>query len=137
MLSLVFLLCLVTCASQAQTADIKKATPSEQSQSSPTPTAAKASPTSPTAATPIAATAPSAAAADGTKFKVPSSYRARTHDGETVYCRKEALIGSRVAKEHCLSLDQVKELEIHNQESRDRMEQNQRICGGGAGCTSP
>jgi hypothetical protein len=87
--------------------------------SDPEPTAAKpavaAVPVAPVASPAEAAKpadASSAKPADGQEVKaarVPSGYRAREIDGETVYCRKSTPLGSRFPTEVCMTVAQYEE----------------------------
>lgn len=80
----------------------------------------------PAAAAPAPAAVPaSAAAADeaAKPFKPPAGYKARTVKGETMYCRKEAAIGSRFKETVCLTEAQLKDQLLREEENRIRMGQ--------------
>jgi len=101
-----------------------------------------AAPTAPATAAAAAAAKPAApVAADGTgnaaaTAKVPSGYSAKTRNGETVYCKKVARIGSNLATETCMTAAQADELARRSNLERQEFRQNQAICGtGGCGGT--
>lgn len=89
----------------------------------PAATPATAAPAAPAPAS--AATAAPAAAADAAAkpFKPPPNYKARVVKGETMYCRKEAPIGSRFKETICLTEAQLKDQLLREEENRIRMGQ--------------
>jgi hypothetical protein len=52
------------------------------------------------------------------KHLLASGYKKKTHNGQTVYCRKEMPIGSRFEVEHCGS---AQDMELQAQQARDLM----------------
>jgi hypothetical protein len=92
-----------------------------------------------TAAKPAAAAAPAVAGATGSevdKAKVPSGFKAKTRDGETVYCKKVAKTGSNFATETCMTAAEAQDLERKAESDRDQFRKNQTLCGtGGCGGT--
>jgi len=98
-------------------------------------------PTTPTAAAtvaarPVAAAAPAAAETTGkvgAKAKVPSGFKAKTRDGETVYCKKVAQVGTRFETETCMTAAEAAELERKAESDRAQFRKNSTICGTG-GC---
>jgi hypothetical protein len=102
--------------------------------------AAQAAPAAPPAAsstsTEAAAKAPAKAAATAADTKnseaeqekhlLASGYKKKTRNGQTVYCKKEAPIGSRFEVEHCGS---AQDMELAAQQGRDLMN-NSRTQGG-------
>ena len=97
-----------------------------------------AAPTAPAPAAVAAAAKPAAApgAAEGTgdavaMAKVPSGYSAKTRNGETVYCKKIARIGSNLATETCMTTAQAEEMARRAAFDRQEFRQNQAVCGTG------
>ena len=99
-------------------------------------------PTAPATAAVAAAAKPAApAAADATgKASEPdtvlSGYKAKTRNGETVYCKKVARIGSNLATETCMTAAEADELERRAILERQEFRRNTAVCGtGGCGGT--
>jgi len=98
-----------------------------------------AAPTAPATAAVAAAAKPAApATADATaKADVPpavlSGYKPKTHNGETVYCKKVARIGSNFATETCMTAAEAEQLARQAELDRVLLRKNQTICGT-AGC---
>ena len=96
-----------------------------------------AAPTAPATAAVAAAAKPAApATADATgkavvTAKVPSGYSAKTRNGETVYCKKVARIGSTLATETCMTAAQAEELARRTEWERQEFRKNQAVCGTG------
>jgi hypothetical protein len=61
------------------------------------------------------------------KHLLASGYKKKTHNGETVYCRKEMPIGSRFEKERCGT---AQDMELQAQQARDLMNGNKVTPGG-------
>jgi len=79
---------------------------------------------------------PAAADATGSaiaKAKVPSGYRAKVRNGETVYCKNVARIGSNLTTETCMTAAEAEEQERRAESDRQQFRQNQAVCGTG-GC---
>ena len=91
------------------------------------PPAAAASVPAPAAAAPEAAPA----------FRVPPGWRVKNLRGEEPrYCRKDVRLGSRFAKEECLTRDQL-ELQLKvDSENAARVSQGARVCASAPGCAS-
>jgi hypothetical protein len=70
-------------------------------------------------------------------FRVSAEYRMRQIKGETVYCRKTVVLGSRFEKQICMSLEELKAHEQRSQSMRDNMSEKTRLCTGAAGCANP
>jgi hypothetical protein len=101
-----------------------------------------AAPTVPATAAVAAASKPAAPATADAKrnavvtAKVPSGYSAKTRNGETVYCKKVARIGSNLATETCMTTAQADELARRTDWERQEFRRNQAVCGtGGCGGT--
>lgn len=79
---------------------------------------------------------PAAAGATGSAVataKAPPGYRAKNRNGETVYCKKVARIGTNLETETCMSAAEAEELARRAAFDREQFRQNQAICGTG-GC---
>ena len=109
------------------------ATPAAQPAAQAAPAAAAAASST---STPAKAPAKEAATADAgknseaeaqEKHLLASGYKKKTHNGETVYCRKEMPIGSRFEKERCGT---AQEMELQAQQARDLMNGNKVTPGG-------
>lgn len=98
-----------------------------------------AAPTAPATAAVAATAKPAApAAVDETgnavaPAKVPPGFSAKTRNGETVYCKKVARIGSNFATETCITAAEAEELARRADLDREQFRKNQTICGTG-GC---
>ena len=93
--------------------------------------------TSPPSA-PASVPAPSALGADPRPdFRIPAGWRVKILRGEEPrYCRKDVRLGSRFAKEECLTRDQLAlrlQLEADN---ASRVSQGARICSSAPGCAN-
>lgn len=64
------------------------------------------------------------------QFKPPPGYRAKIHGWDIVYCRKEAVLGSRFPKEICMTEAELKAYLAANEEMRRNKDQSSRVCGG-------
>lgn len=69
-------------------------------------------------------------------FDPPPGYKPRTRDGQTLYCRKVVVLGSRFPKEICMTQAQLEEHERSNQAMRDDMSQHVPLCTSAAGCVA-
>lgn len=83
----------------------------------------------------LALLAASAAAEEAKKpqFKPPHGYRVKINGWDIVYCRKEAILGSRFPKEICMTEAELKAYLAANDEMRRNKDQTSRVCGG-TGC---
>jgi hypothetical protein len=100
-----------------------------------------------TVATPAAAAtpatqpgvAPAAPAATGTadaKRQVPSGYTEKKRNGETVYCKNVARIGSNLKTETCVTPEQAEEMARSSNFDRQEFSRGRAVCGtGGCGGT--
>lgn len=64
-------------------------------------------------------------------FKPPPGYRVKINGWDIVYCRKTPVLGSRFAKEVCMTEAQLKEHLAANEEMRRNKDQTSRVCAGG------
>lgn len=92
----------------------------------------------PSAPASVATPAPPASGADPrADFKIPVGWRVKMLRGEEPrYCRKDVRLGSRFAKEECLTRDQLTlrlQLEADN---ASRVSQGARICSSAPGCAN-
>lgn len=95
-------------------------------------------PQTPTPATPAAAPSPAAtpapaattAKAEAGAYKPPAGYRAKKLGANTLYCKKDTLLGSRFPTEFCFSEDELKEIERRGEDMRQNKLKNSGICGG-------
>ncbi|MGL6222714.1 MAG: hypothetical protein ACRC6L_03930 [Steroidobacteraceae bacterium] len=78
-----------------------------------------------TSATATAATT-TAATPKADAPKVPAGYKARTIDGETVYCRKSTPMGTRFPTEVCMTQAQYLENERNRQSMRNELQDRQK-----------
>ena len=111
---------------------------SPQAASQVPPPARPSASSSPTAPASVAAPAPSALGADPRPdFRVPAGWRVKMLRGEEPrYCRTDVRLGSRFAKEECLTRDQLAlrlQLEADN---ASRVSQGARICSSAPGCAN-
>lgn len=118
-LAAIMLLSSPQAASQAATPAEPPATPSSAAVSAPAP-------------------AP-AAVGEGAQpaFRVPAGWRVKLLRGEEPrYCRKDVRLGSRFAKEECLTRDQL-ELRLQlDADNAARVSQGARICASAPGCVN-
>ncbi|MGB7905765.1 MAG: hypothetical protein WCF43_13785 [Steroidobacteraceae bacterium] len=101
-----------------------------------------AAPAAPAAAAVAAAAKPAAPAAVDATGKASESdtvldgFKAKTRNGETVYCKKIARIGSNFATETCMTAAEAEELARRTDWERQEFRRNQAVCGtGGCGGT--
>ena len=98
------------------------------------PAAAAAAAPAPAAA-PAVPAAPAAAAEEG-EYRPPAGYKARVENGSKVYCRKTTVLGSRFAKDVCMTEAQLRDFERSNEGIRQNKDQTSRVCAGGGACQS-
>jgi hypothetical protein len=67
-------------------------------------------------------------------FKPLPGYRAKRVDGAQVWCQKTVVLGSKFAKEYCVTEAQMRDLIRSRQSMREDLGQR-RPCSGG-GCTT-
>jgi len=58
--------------------------------------------------------------------KVPAGYKAKTVDGETLYCRKSTPMGTRFPTEVCMTHAQYLENERNRQSMRNELQDKQK-----------
>lgn len=114
--------------------------PQAISQATPPPVASRSTSVPAEVSAPALAPAPApAAVAEGSQreFRVPVGWRVKMLRGEEPrYCRKDVRLGSRFAKEECLTRDQLTlrlQLEADN---ASRVSQGARICSSAPGCAN-
>lgn len=76
----------------------------------------------------------STAQADAKLFKPPSGYRTKKLGANTVYCKKDKVLGSIFPTEICLSEDELKEVERRGEDMRVDKQRAQGVCGGLGAC---
>ena len=70
-----------------------------------------------------------------TEFKAPSGYKVKMRDDETVYCRKQSVLGSRFPEEYCFTQAQLEDLERRKRSIQQDTAQRQRMCTTGSACS--
>ena len=63
------------------------------------------------------------------EFKPPPGFRPRKRGENIVYCRKEAVLGSRFPSEKCYDRAGLRQLELYEHEQRELLERI-RACNG-------
>jgi len=76
--------------------------------------------------------AASSAEPDANQDLLKQGYKPAVHRGETVYCRREAVTGSRFSSQVCLTEQQIKDMQ---QRAKDDLQTIGAGCNGG-GCKS-
>ena len=81
--------------------------------------------------------APVASVTNGTtpaekRFHAPAGYKAKTRNGQTVYCKNIATTGSRFETETCMTDAELRQLEQQADADRQMFRKNQTICAGGS-----
>ncbi len=116
------------------------AEPAAANPPSQTPAATPAPPAPPAAAAPAPAT--STAAATVTRGPSPETLKKarkiglfpRVRNGQTVYCKNETAIGSRIPTEHCYASDALDDIIRNTQQTQDMMLRSgacpNAACGG-------
>jgi len=84
-------------------------------------------------AKPAAAAAANATGDATNKTKAPSGYTTKMRNGETVYCKKVARIGSNLTTETCMTAAEAEEQARRAAFDRQQFRQSQAVCGTG-GC---
>lgn len=97
-----------------------------------------AAPTAPAtaAAKPVAQSTPAVAntkAPAEDRARIPAGYKAKTRDGQTVYCKKTARVGTRFETETCMTASEAAQLQSQVEQDREMLRRNQTICTGGCG----
>ena len=68
-------------------------------------------------------------------FKPPSGYKQKKLGANTVYCKKDTLLGSRFPTEFCFTEDELKEIERRGEDMRLNKQKQSQVCAGG-GCNN-
>jgi hypothetical protein len=69
-------------------------------------------------------------------FVLPPGFKARKRGKFIVYCRKEAVMGTRFPAEKCYDETGIREMLRSQLEDRQRVDQMRRICGNREACGS-
>ena len=81
----------------------------------------------------LAAPAESVAATDA-EFTPPSGYKRQFANGNTIYCAKIVVLGSRFPKEDCRSQSELEQMEVMKKEMRNRLDRAQSACASAVAC---
>ena len=146
-LALVLLAALAGCAGQPRpTTPAAKAIPASGTDPAAAATSATAGGVAATTAAPAATTASAVTAATASttagtadpKFKPPSGWSTRVKNGETVYCRSDSAVGSRIPVKYCLSQGDLQELLSRQKLSKEELERvrlgSPTVCPNSAVC---
>jgi len=146
-LALVLLAALAGCAGQPRpTTPAAKAIPASGTDPAAAATSATAGGVAATTAAPAATTASAVTAASAStkagtadpKFKPPSGWSTRVKNGETVYCRSDSAVGSRIPVKYCLSQGDLQELLSRQKLSKEELERvrlgSPTVCPNSAVC---
>ena len=77
-----------------------------------------------------------AATEDDKQFKPPVGFQTRKRGELTLYCKREATVGTRFKTEKCYSEDQVRDYIIAQQENKRDIDKIRNTCGGGTACAT-
>ena len=77
-----------------------------------------------------------AATAEEKEFKPPLGFQTKKRGELTLYCKKEAIVGTRFKTEKCYSEDQVRDYIIAQQENKRDIDKIRNTCGGGTACAT-
>lgn len=69
------------------------------------------------------------------QFTPPNGYRAQVRDGQTVYCRKEKVLGTRFREEFCFTRLELEDLERRKRSMQNDVARSQRACSTGTACS--
>lgn len=127
---LIALAALAGCASQPPAESPAKESVTLASAAQPAPAATPAS--APAAASAVAATTTSTTG----DYKPPAGYKKRVANGQTIYCAKIVVLGSRFPKEDCRSQGELEDMEMQKEGMRSEMSRRQAICGSSGACGS-
>jgi predicted component of type VI protein secretion system len=133
-LCLIALAALAGCASQPPAESVAKESVTLASAAQPASAAMPAAASAPVqaAASPAAATTASTTG----DYKPPAGYKKRVANGQTIYCAKIVVLGSRFPKEDCRSQGELEDMEMQKEGMRSEMSRRQAICGAAAACGS-
>ena len=73
-----------------------------------------------------------AATEEEKEFKPPVGFQTRKRGELTLYCKREATVGTRFKTEKCYSEDQVRDYIIAQQENKRDMDRIRNTCGSGS-----
>jgi hypothetical protein len=76
-----------------------------------------------------------AAEEDG-EFRIPPGFRVKTRGEFTLYCRKEAVMGTRFPVEKCYDESGIREYLRAQREDQQKVDQMRRICSSVGSCGS-
>jgi hypothetical protein len=71
------------------------------------------------------------------EYQPPPGYKTRHRGENTFYCRKSTEIGSRFPVESCYTKEQLELLLVRNEEQRQEIERQLRVCSNAATCANP
>ena len=77
------------------------------------------------------------AAADATEkeFIPPPGFKERTKDGQTVYCRARAPVGTKIKNWECFTQAELTQVSESMRRSAEELKQRGRMCDRGQMCT--
>jgi hypothetical protein len=73
---------------------------------------------------------------DTVKQALAAGYKPVVKDGNTLYCREEAVIGTRFPKQRCVSAEQLDDAVKQAQAAQDAW-RRAHTCAGGGACGGP
>lgn len=68
------------------------------------------------------------------EWSPPNGYRVKVRDGETVYCRKQQVLGTRFPEEFCFTRAKLEDLEQRRRSIQNDVAQRQQMCTTGTAC---
>jgi len=75
-----------------------------------------------------------ASAKDEEAFTPPPGFSTKKHGKYTVYCKKDASIGTRFRSEKCFDREQLQEYLLTQEENKRDVDRMRATCGGGSTC---
>jgi len=107
------------------------------------PAAAEAQPDAPRVAVDVVdkaaadAEAPATAAAESERELIlPPGFKPKKRGKFVVYCKKDAVLGTRMAAERCYDEEGIRAMLRAQEEDREKVDQMRRICGSMESCGS-
>lgn len=85
---------------------------------------------------PAAAADKAAAAETRQEVQVPPGFQTKKRGALTVYCTKDATVGTRFKSERCYSEDQLREYIAQREEQKQSIDRIRNTCGGGSACAT-
>jgi hypothetical protein len=67
-------------------------------------------------------------------FKIPAGYLTKKRGKKTVYCKKAMESGTRFSQEKCYSEEQLREMQMAQQEDQAKLDQTRKVCGSPESC---